>query len=534
MLLGFLRVLWMDATEAATFLPGAEGVLRASGGSRTVRTNELRSMLTEVSRPVSAANEAKVLEFLSTRCKLLMTQYKPTIAADQELSLLVLAVVRRISRALLRHLRLVGQQVIHALPTNSINNDTDSIDSNDNTDDNNMFSPQSSSNTVTPSASHGMNNSVSIPVDSPRRLDDIRRSISGSSSPRGGSSSGKRTLWTLLGVHRPPRSDHPSTFSHGVSSRRICGFPRDIALSFLADWFVILLMIGAELGLQVVKPYERLVLQEDLDELKYPLLGNTISTAVLIICSVGIPIGMIILVFVFTRNRRDFHQGLMGKNASTHYGLAFSIIFGVAHALSLLPRVTPARNMLSEKTGLFLTILFTALLTDFVKLTVGRLRPDFFWRCFPDGVEHMLPNGHLNCTGIPSVIEEGRKSFPSGHSSWSFAGLGYLSLYFAGKLHTFNGHGHVWKFWVSILPLALALYIAMTRVSDYWHHWQDVSVGTIIGLFFAWASYRQFFPSIFDETPSLHNDRRYIALTEMDGYSTNIGAEMVSERDGAV
>lgn len=65
----------------------------------------------------------------------------------------------------------------------------------------------------------------------------------------------------------------------------------------------------------------------------------------------------------------------------------------------------------------------------------------------------------------------------------SFAGLGFLSLYLSGKIRVFDRRGHVAKLCIVFLPFLLAALIGVSRVDDYWHHWQDVFGGAIIGPF---------------------------------------------------
>lgn len=82
----------------------------------------------------------------------------------------------------------------------------------------------------------------------------------------------------------------------------------------------------------------------------------------------------------------------------------------------------------------------------------------------------------------------------------AFAGLGFLSIYLAGKLHVLDARGEAWKTIVVLIPFLAASLVAVSRIMDARHHPFDVITGAILGLFVAWASYRQYFPAITDTT----------------------------------
>jgi diacylglycerol diphosphate phosphatase/phosphatidate phosphatase len=80
--------------------------------------------------------------------------------------------------------------------------------------------------------------------------------------------------------------------------------------------------------------------------------------------------------------------------------------------------------------GLLISHALTLFLTDVFKNAVGRPRPDLIARCKPaKGTPgHDFVTIHVCTEPDRHTLHDGWRSFPSGHSSFAFAGLGYLAL----------------------------------------------------------------------------------------------------------
>lgn len=82
--------------------------------------------------------------------------------------------------------------------------------------------------------------------------------------------------------------------------------------------------------------------------------------------------------------------------------------------------------------------------------------------------------------------------------SVAFQAFGFVFFYLSAKLHVFSekGRGQTWRFCLTLSPLFIALLVAISRTCDYHHHWQDVLVGSLLGLGITYLCYRQYYPSI--------------------------------------
>ena len=138
----------------------------------------------------------------------------------------------------------------------------------------------------------------------------------------------------------------------------------------------------------------------------------------------------------------------------------------------------------------FIAAGITVVLTDSIKLYVGRLRPNFYEMCG-------FSLDSLECEGEDNMILESRKSFPSGHSSFAFCAFTTISLFLLGKVQLYYTtafsmpeiYRKRFLLIIATLPMTYAFFVAGSRLRDNWHHPADVVAGSLIGFLSALFSY---------------------------------------------
>ena len=205
--------------------------------------------------------------------------------------------------------------------------------------------------------------------------------------------------------------------------------------------------------------------------------------------------------------------------------------------------------------GLALALAGAFMFTEGLKDLAGKPRPDLLARCDPDlstaslsryqvgGLQKSLSEAslvvdwHICRNRDKFVVNDGFASWPSGHSSFSWAGMLYLSLWFCSKLsisipflapslcrrkelNTFNDDEWLGKSLdqasasspatddlavpsrnqaaapplylvvIALIPIAVALFVCVSRYADYRHAGFDIISGAVLGALFAYLGFR--------------------------------------------
>ncbi|XP_016989828.2 putative phosphatidate phosphatase [Drosophila rhopaloa] len=135
------------------------------------------------------------------------------------------------------------------------------------------------------------------------------------------------------------------------------------------------------------------------------------------------------------------------------------------------------------------------LTTNIAKYSIGRLRPHFYTLCqpiMPDGSTCSDPKNagryieEFTCAAVDITskqFKDMRLSFPSGHASFACYSMLYLVIFLQRRMHW--NRMRMLRHLLQFLLLMFAWYTALSRVSDYKHHWSDVLAGSGIGLTYA-------------------------------------------------
>uniref|UniRef100_A0A914PA04 Phosphatidic acid phosphatase type 2/haloperoxidase domain-containing protein n=1 Tax=Panagrolaimus davidi TaxID=227884 RepID=A0A914PA04_9BILA len=150
--------------------------------------------------------------------------------------------------------------------------------------------------------------------------------------------------------------------------------------------------------------------------------------------------------------------------------------------------------MILQKNKIFpttVTFVITFTLTLVTKLSIGRLRPHFIDVCKPniDLVEcsskPLYIFDYVCTSGNTYADMSARKSFFSGHSSFSMTTVGFCVFYIQHRLGYVLNSQAVIPF-IQMALISAGSIIGFSRIVDHSHHWSDVLIGQFVGIFIAY------------------------------------------------
>ena len=140
----------------------------------------------------------------------------------------------------------------------------------------------------------------------------------------------------------------------------------------------------------------------------------------------------------------------------------------------------------------------TLTLTSIIKTEVGWLRPNFLAVCNPNvtctanstqynvdyeclGTELFEEWKSINITGNGKrAINQSRRSFPSGHASYTASISAFAILYIEERIKASDAFVFLKPF-LQLTWVGISVFVAFSRVKDHYHHLQDVIFGMFLG-----------------------------------------------------
>uniref|UniRef100_A0A8C5QAQ0 Phospholipid phosphatase 3 n=1 Tax=Leptobrachium leishanense TaxID=445787 RepID=A0A8C5QAQ0_9ANUR len=225
---------------------------------------------------------------------------------------------------------------------------------------------------------------------------------------------------------------------------------------------VVVALPAAVLNTAVVPPHRRGFSCSD-DSIRYEFKRSTISVPVLLAVSVLVALVSIIIGEFFRVHylKERSHSFIQNPYIAALYKQVGCFIFGCAISQSF---------------------------TDIAKVSIGRLRPHFLAICDPDLLRINCTLGYIvdyECRGPESRVREARKSFFSGHASFSMYTMLYLVFYLQSRF-TWRG-ARLLRPLLQFTLLMMAFYTGLSRVSDHKHHPSDVLAGFVQGALVAYC-----------------------------------------------
>ncbi|KAL2221322.1 PAP2 domain protein [Thermoascus aurantiacus ATCC 26904] len=283
-----------------------------------------------------------------------------------------------------------------------------------------------------------------------------------------------------------------------------------LVLSYVIDWILIIGTAAVGYAFGTIEPNHNPFSLTD-PSISFPYaVHETVSTGVLVLAGLVAPAVIILLVtLIFIPGRtvnKNTPRSLIWKRKLWEWNAGWM--------------------------GLGVSLAGVYVATQGLKDLYGKPRPDLLDRCDPDlfNIAAYAVSGlGERLMGAPTLVTweicqnksdmlriDGFASFPSGHSSFSWAGLTYLTLWLCAKFSiAFPWLSHrplnrnndllptteisirdegaappVYLLILMLVPLGVAAFISASRWFDHRHHGFDILFGSIMGVAFAWVGFR--------------------------------------------